>query len=412
MILQYLIRQSANPQSANPLIILFSYLLQMLNRLKISILLLLLTVMSYANDTLLSKQLLNRIETLQAKESSVFPKGSFPSYRIYALNKDREKADINAFYTGLVAMTLQDLSSRLSGAQQLQAQQIINNTFPVYQKFQNQKGRPTYNFWQTDTPRIFPNAGWLNVFDKAQALPDDLDDTVIMLLALNAQDSTAKKVHALMQQFTNNGEKRVHNTFKDYRNIGAYSTWFGKKMPVDFDVCVLANILYFVQRYNLEWTTADSASLQLIEKVLAEKKHITDAPYVSPHYSRLPNILYHLSRLMSVKPIASLEKLKPQLIEDAKNALAKTNNFMDEVILSTSLLRWGAEPPEMKVHEANSLQELIEEGSFSFFIANMASMLPDPLKQWMGGAGVGKFYYDCAGYNNLLFLEYLSLQRK
>lgn len=382
------------------------------NRLKISFSFLFLTVFAYANDTLLSKQLLNRIEALQAKESSVFPKGSFPSYRIYALNKDREKADINAFFTGLVAMTLKDISPRLSKAQQLQAQQIITNTLAVYPKFRNRKGRPTYNFWPTDTPKIFPHAGWMNVFDKAQALPDDLDDTVIMLLALGARDSTAKQVHALMQQFTNNGEKKVHNTFKDYRNIGAYSTWFGKKMPVDFDVCVLANVLYFVQRYNLEWTAADSASLLLIEKVLAEKKHVTDAPYVSPHYSRLPNILYHLSRLMAVKPILSLEKYKPQLIEDTKQALANTNNFMDEVILSTSLLRWGAEPPAMKVHAANSLEELIEDESFSFFIANMASMLPDPLKQWMGGAGVGKFYYDCPAYNNLLFLEYLSLERK
>lgn len=399
-----------NPQI--PLIILFSYLPEMPNHFKISFIFLLLTAHAYANDTLLATQLLKRIDALQVKESSVFPKGSFPSYRIYALNKDREKADVNAFFTGLVAMTLKEISPRLSKAQQLQAQQIITNSLAVYPKFQNQKGRPTYNFWPTDTPKIFPNAGWMNVFDKAQALPDDLDDTVIMLLALGARDSTAKQVHALMQQFTNNGEKKVHNTFKDYRNIGAYSTWFGKKMPVDFDVCVLANVLYFVQRYNLEWTAADSASLQLIEKVLAEKKHVTDAPYVSPHYSRLPNILYHLSRLMAVRPIASLEKLKPQLMEDAKQALANTNNFMDEVILSTSLLRWGVEPPAMKVHTANSLEELIEDESFSFFIANMASMLPDPLKQWMGGAGVGKFYYDCAAYNNLLFLEYLSLQRR
>ncbi len=215
-----------------------------------------------------------------------------------------------------------------------------------------------------------------------------------------------------MQGFTNNGEKKVHNTFKNYRNIGAYSTWFGKKMPVDFDVCVLANILYFVQRYHLEWTAADSASLHLIEKVLSEKKHITDAHYVSPHYSKTPNILYHLSRLMSVQPIASLEKYRAQLIEETKQALAGTENFMDEVILSTSLLRWGVEPPAMKVHAANSLRELIEEGNFSFFIANMASMLPDPLKQWMGGAGVGKFYYDCGGYNNLLVLEYLALKNK
>ncbi len=367
---------------------------------------------SYAQDSLLISQLLNRIDQLQAKESSVFPKGSFPSYRMYALNKDREKADINPFFTGLVAMTLKDIIPRLSKPQQLQVRQIITNSFPVYPKFQNQKGRPTYNFWQTDTPRIFPNAGWLNVFDKSQALPDDLDDTVIMLLALNAPDSTAKQVHALMQSFTNNGEKKVRNTFKDYRNIGAYSTWFGKKMPVDFDVCVLANILYFVQRYNLEWTAADSASLHLIEKVLYEKKHLTAPAYVSPHYHKLPNILYHVSRLMSVKPIPSLEKYRTQLIADTQQALTKTDNFMEEVILCTSLLRWGIQPPVMKVHAANSLAELIEEGNFSFFIANMASMLPDPLKQWMGGAGVGKFYYDCAGYNNLLVLEYLALKKK
>jgi hypothetical protein len=33
----------------------------------------------------------------------------------------------------------------------------------------------------------------MNMFDKSQSLPDDLDDTVIMLLALNAPDSTQEK---------------------------------------------------------------------------------------------------------------------------------------------------------------------------------------------------------------------------
>lgn len=387
--------------------------MQYLRKIKFTALLFTLSFSNvFANDSLLMTQLLQRINQLQSKQSGVFPKGIFPSYRLYSLNKDREKADVNIFFTGLIAFTLKDSKPQLSPAQQKLADQIITNTLPVYAKFQNHTGRPTFNFWPTDTPKIFPNAGWLNMFDKAQALPDDLDDTVIMLLALEAADSTAKQVHDLMQSFTNNGEKQVQNTFKDYRNIGAYSTWFGKKMPVDFDICVLTNVLYFVQRYNLTWTHADSASLQLIEKVLAEKKHITDAVYVSPHYSKTPNILYHLSRLMSVKPIASLEKYRPQLIEDTKNVLANSTNFMDNVILNTSLLRWGVDPPAMKSFAANSLEELIEEGSFSFFIANMASMLPDPFKQWMGGTGVGKFTYDCAGYNNVLVLEYLALRKK
>ena len=357
-------------------------------------------------------QLLKRVADLQCKESGVFPKGIFPSYRLYALHKSREKADVNIFFTGLIDMTLQDIWLQLTDSQQNQASQIIKLTLPAFSKFQNKRGRPTYNFWPTDTPKIFPNSGWLNLLDKKQALPDDLDDTVIMLLALNAADSTAAKVHILMQNFTNRSGKNVRNTFKDYQHIGAYSTWFGVKMPVDFDVSVLANVLFFVQRYHLSWTPADSASLQLIVKVITEKKHISSAAYVSPHYSKTPNILYHLSRLMSVKPIAELEKLKPQLIEETKQAFINAKQFMDEILLATALLRWGENPPVIKIHFSDSLTELVEENSFSFFIANMASMLPDPLKKWMGGAGIGKFYYTCEAYNNLLVLEYLALKKK
>lgn len=362
------------------------------------------------NDSLIVSQLLHRIEQLQPKEYGVFPKGSIPSYRVYALNKDRMKADINAFYTGLVTFTLQDIRQELSSSQQQQAERIIANTLPVFPKFRNRKGRSTYNFWPTDTPRIFPHAGWLNWFDKSQALPDDLDDTVIMLMAQRSPDSAARSVHALMQSFTNNDEKKVNNTFKEYRSIGAYSTWFGVKMPVDFDISVLANVLYFVQFYNLEWTRADSASLELIERVLADRRHTSSAAYVSPHYSKLPNIMYHLSRLMALKPISSLEKFRPQLIEDTKQALASADTFMDEVILSTSLLRWGVVPPEGKPREAGSLEELVEDEKFSFFIASMASILPDPFKQWM--SGMGKFYYYCPAYNNALLLENLVWRKR
>lgn len=367
---------------------------------------------SFSQDTALITQLLKRIEQLQVKRDGVFPKGAIPSYRTYALNKDRQKADVNPFYTGLVAMTLKSLRNELDTAQVAIADRIISECIPVFSKFRNRSGRHTYNFWPKDTPQIFPHAGWLNLFDKKQSLPDDLDDTVILLLSMDTPDSVVKQVHALMQDYTNTGRKNVRNTFKAYRHIGAYSTWFGKKMPVDFDVCVLANILYFVQRYQLDWTPADSASLQLIEKVIRDRKHITAASYVSPHYSKLPKILYHLSRLMSVRPIAALEALKPQLIEETKQALQQANGFMDKVILHTALLRWGVHLPVLSVHQTRSLQELVEEGDFSFFIANMASILPDPLKQWMGGTGAGKFYYDCQGYNNLLLLEYVVWNKK
>lgn len=366
-----------------------------------------------ANDSLAITRLLERIGQLQPKESGVFPKGCIPSYRMYALNKTRYKADINPFFTGLIAFTLAHIKNDLSSAQQAQANSIITNALEVYPRFQNRKNnRLTYNFWPTDNPQIFPHSGWLNLFNKKRALPDDLDDTVIILMAQQKSDSAAKEIHQLMQGFTNNDSKKVTNTFKEYQQIGAYSTWFGKKMPVDFDISVLCNVLYFVQHYNLQWTAADSASLNLIEDVIKTGKHIKFADYVSPHYVTVPNILYHISRLMSLKPIPALEKLKPQLIEDAKTALSASSNFMDKVILSTSLLRWGVKPPDMQINSKTSLVDLIEDEQFYFFIASMASMLPDPWKKRVTNIGIATFYYYCPAYNHLLLLENLVWQKR
>jgi hypothetical protein len=363
-------------------------------------------------DTLMATRLLQRIAALQPKEDGIFPKGLFPSFRTYALNKHRQKADINIFFTGLISFTLKNLRKDFTPYQQNIADSIIAAANASSVKFKNRKGRDTYNFWPTDTPVIFPNSGWMNWFNKQQALPDDLDDTVIMLLALNASDSVAKNVHNLMQAFANNGQKKVNNTFKAYRELGAYSTWFGKKMPVDFDVSVLSNVLYFVQSYNLPWTAADSASLQLIEKLTEEKKHLTDASYISPHYSSPAIILYHISRLMQLKPIAALEKNREVLIGDARKLLEKPLPFMEQVLLQTALMRWGVQPATIYINQKQPLAELIEDDSFSFFIANMASMLPDGLKKTAGAAGVGKFYYFCPAYNNLLMLENLIWQNR
>lgn len=365
-----------------------------------------------AADTLVSFKILQRLEQLQVKESGVFPKGLFPSYRIYALNQHQQKADINIFFTALIAFTLRDLMPDLTTYQQSIAKRIIDESLVVSNKFKNRKGRNTYNFWPTDTPQIFPNSGWMNLFNKSQALPDDLDDTAIMLLALAADKPIAEEVHKLMQDYRNGGISKIKNTFPEYRTIPAYSTWFGKKMPVDFDVCVLANVLLMVQRYDLAWTKADSASLDLIVRVIQEKKHLSHASYVSPHYSNPAIVLYHMSRLMSTKKIIALEALRSQMVSEAKELLLQSSSFLEQVILSTSLLKWGVTPPIVTPKKVTSFRELTEDESFSFFIANMASMLPDQLKQFTGKAQLGKFYYYCPAYNQLLLLEHFITNQR
>lgn len=189
------------------------------------------TIAGKANDTLTSYRLLKRIAALQVKENDIFPAGAFPSYRMYALNKTRWKADINPFFTGLVALTLRTIQSRLTPYQQQMATAIIEKTRPVFNKFLNRTGRISYNFWPTDTVKVFPNGGWLNWMDQTESIPDDLDDTSIILLALDAPPALAKQAHDSMQQYINTRSGKIKNTLKRYRHLPAYSTWYGKKCP-------------------------------------------------------------------------------------------------------------------------------------------------------------------------------------
>jgi len=365
-----------------------------------------------ASDSLSIKLLLQRIASMQANTDGNIPKGSFASYRTYHLNKHRQKADINAFYTGLICFTLRDLENQFDIIEKQKVDNIINQAKPYFNKFKNQKGRNTYNFWSTDTPRIFPNSGLLNVFNTSQALPDDFDDTVILLMAMNAPNSVANAIHELMQDYTNQSKKKISNTFKQYQDIPAYSTWFGKKMPVDFDVSVLMNVLYFVQKYQLPFSKADSASVDLIVKVIASNQYETAASYISPHYNTTAIILYHLSRLMALKPIPALEQYKYQLIESAKNSYHHSNSFLEKIILSTTLMRWGIEMPRMVIPAESNLIELIEEDDYPFFIANIASMLTNPFKKIASSTGLVKFTYHSPAYNQLLLLENLVWQQK
>ena len=365
-----------------------------------------------ANDSSLTHILLKRLALLQMNSDKVFSKGSFPSYRTYALNKQIEKADENAFFTGLVSFTLRNLQNDLNEEDRKIATSIIEKTIPFFDHFKNQKGKNTYNFWSTNPKKIFPNSGWMNLFDHSQSLPDDMDDTVILLMAMDASDSIAREVHQLMQGFTNGPLKVVDNTDDAYKSIPAYSTWFGKKMPIEFDVSVMANVLYFVQHYQLKFTKADSACIAFISNVIKDKKYLEAPSKVSPQYYRSSVILYQLSRVMNQKKIPELEVHKNDLIESTKKLLSESNSFMDKVILSTALMRWGITPPDIFIDSKGSLFEMIDDQNFVFFVANLSTMFSNSKRGFVESVGVGKFNYKCEAFNICLLLENIIWQNR
>jgi len=362
------------------------------------------------NDSI-ALNLVKRIAALQVNKDSFFSPGMFACYRRYQKKMHSYKADDNIFFTAISLFTLQQLKNSLPDEEKLVAESIIEKGRVPFSKYQSRKGQPTYNFWQTDTPSIFPNSGFLHWFSKSNSMPDDADDTVMMLMALQAPDSVAASIHKLMQQNANLEHKQIKNTFKQYKSIAAYSTWFGKKMPVDFDVCVLSNILYFVNQYQLPWQKADSASVELIKQVILNKHHLSKPSYVSPHYNRAPVIIYHFARLLGKYSIPALDSLKPQLIEEARFLLRSSDDFMDKVILNTSLIRLGASPEKVQLQGDFSL-EGVEQDDFCFFIGDIATYLPNLFRGAFARSGFGRFYFYSPAYNDVLLLEYLVEQHK
>jgi hypothetical protein len=366
----------------------------------------------YGNDSILIHRLVQRLTSLQIKNNKDFSDGIFPSFRNYQMRQETYKNDDNIFFTALIIHTLKQLLPYLSVQDQLLCKDMFVKAMPAFKKYKNRNGFNTYNFWQTETPKVFPNGGWLNLMNKSETLPDDLDDTSIILMATDAPDSVVQKVHQLMQKHSNCTKRFIKNTFPKYKNIPAYSTWFGDKMPIDFDVCVLSNILCFVQGSKLSFTKTDSASVYFIQQVIANRHYLTAAPYIAPHYAKPSIILYHFARLMEGKSIPELEKYRSQLIADTQELYTHENNFMNKIILATALMRWGADAPEGQFAINTDIINYTEQNDFNFFIANMASMLPNPFKRLGSSVGLGLFNYYCPAYNDVLLLEYLVWKKR
>lgn len=363
-----------------------------------------------AQDSVLIRYLLERISTQQIKQDDFFLQGIFPSHISEKEKFSDKKKDNNIFYNGLISYTLNEIKPFVNTKNQLLIDSILNYSKPLFTKFKNRNGRDTYNFWRTDSTYKYPYA--IKFIGKNITLPDDMDDTVLALLALDADDSMAQQVHALMQYFINGDTNKVRSVIKAYKQLMAYSTWFGKKFPIVFDASVLCNILSFVQTYNLPWTKADSASLEVITKTIENDYYKTEPVYVSPYYPKTSLILYHIARLMNIKPIPQLEALKTKLVTDAATELVNSKNILEKIILSNAILKWGYIPPEIELPKQDEIRSKIEENDFSFFVGNVPSYLPNPARKYATVNDIWLFYHYCSAYNDALLLEYLVLKDK
>ena len=344
-------------------------------------------------------------------ETAFFVEGSYPSFRQHN-NDETLKADNNIFYTALIAYTLQDLKPYLTNNEKIVADTIINRTKIAFEYYKNIKGRLSYNFWTTTNGKdFFPNDGLLNKFKNSLALPDDLDDTSIILAALNTTDSTANTAHLIMQNFVNGNYSTIKNTYKKYKNSTAYSTWYGVKMPVDFDFGVHCNILSFVNKYNLPWQKADSATYNLLVNMVDEKLYLSNPKYISPYYSYSPVLIYHIARLMNTKNLAELENNKQDLAKNALEIFTTTDNKLYKILLASSLYKWNENCPNIEL-DSTVASGSLNTTDFVYYTGHLFGHMNNTIKKIANNLNITQYKWYCSAFNDCLILEYLILKHR
>ncbi len=353
-------------------------------------------------------ELLLRIKNQQA-EKNQSPIGVLPAYISRKQVMKTKKRDANIFYNQLLIYTLAKAAPALSQSNQALTDSIFREAQVHFPKFENKKGRGTYNFWRTDSSYSFPYMRWVELVHKEFAPPDDLDVTSLAFMVLNKDSVSSSAVHRLMQDYTHDG-KQSRSVEKKYLSYPFYSSWFGKKFPVVLDVCVLANVLCLVQTKHLRWTKADSASLKLIVASIANRDIVNRPMQVSPYYGKTSIILYHLARLMAISKVRELESVKPVLKEMALQEFAQSTEPLEKVIIGSTLMKWGYDSPVLEIPTSTQVEEVIEKSNFPFFIGNVPSFLSRGKRNLLAKLKIGLFYHYCPAFNDALLLEYIVLK--
>lgn len=347
---------------------------------------------------------LQKITELQADTDSFYTQGMIPSERYFG-KPNKTVQDNNIFFSALTALNLQNCIRYMSDNQTKKAEQIISDIRKNYPYYKNRNGECSYNFWKIrPEEQFFPNNAFFSKLERFR-LADDLDDTSVIYLTKKNNDSLNKVLKKRMIRHTNLYRKKIFTTFKRYRNIRAYDSWFGEKMKNEFDVCVVSNVLLFVFKKDLPLNQYDSASVQLIEATLRHNDHLKYPRIVSPWYQNSATILYHFSRLVHASR-GQLDHLKAKLIEDTKKLITPGKSSLEQMFLHIALYYLNEKPSaELLLPEAEK-----SFADFAYFRLYLFSQSRMYLKRLAGKKGRLDFKYRSMAFYYSVAIEYLCLK--
>ncbi len=346
-----------------------------------------------------SSELLFKISELQSKGDKYYAAGLFSSQRFH-LYFPFEREDQNIFFTASIVFILHNLREKLSQKDQILVDEIWRKAVANYPDYKNKDGLDTYNFWRTDGSPHFPNGNILSYVNKVR-IPDDADDTSLIYLTSNPSREKILWLKEKLSQHANLSKKQITNTFPEYKSLKAYSTFFGKNMFIEFDVCVLCNILHFVFQNKLELNQHDYDSISFIRSVIEKKQYLEKPFYASHSYPSAQVILYHVARLLEKYDVPGLTDIKPKVIADLNLFIENGSDKMNRVILSTSLMRLGVKNNKIEIE--NPEQQATQ--LWSFFHAGLLTAFENRVTYNFAGNSIFHLKYKCEAHRLALILE-------
>lgn len=346
--------------------------------------------------------LVEKIYSEQSRGEKHFPAGIFKSYRFnpYLCYK---RDDTNVSLTSMVIFILQEFRDKLSDRSKALADEMVTQTQAAYPLFRHRKGLDTYNFFLTNSPSHLPHSYILKHLEIFK-LADDIDDTAMVYLT-SPEDKI--KNHWLKQkvlQHANTVKGLNFSTLPQYRNKKIYSSWFGERMAIDFDICALANFMIWVVKSGLPLNEFDRDTIAFFDSAIRRGEYRTQPFWLAPYYYKTVNIAYHVGRFISIANLFELEECKATLIKDIYEMLKTKPPIMEQVMLATTLIRLGEPAP--KIGFFKSIDE-IPVDKFDFFVAPFLLFKKSTVafSHWK----ISHIFWKCPAHTYSLVLEYLYL---
>jgi hypothetical protein len=349
-------------------------------------------------------ELIKKIAYLQdTANRKYFPEGIFESYRSNTFWHYR-RPDTNVFFTAITVFTLNNIKEFLSPASQLLVENITKKATKSYHLFKNKDGLNTYNFFQTNPSKHFPHGNILHRFDHFK-IPDDIDDTAMIYMTLPNTQEDAKSLQDKLITHSNLYKKQIKNTFPEYRNLKAYSTWFGKDMYIEFDACALSNMIYCQLYFGLELDEHGQDSIKYIQQTILSNQYIEQPFRVAHQYARTPLIMYHVMRLMNKFHLPELEICREKLEKDILYYLQKEDlGFWDRILLEIALGRMD----KKNVVEVKPTVELLNDvdTNYPFFIAGFLTAYENPILYKLSSSPIFHIQWTCEAHSLALLVEW------